>query len=189
MRAERATLLLAVAVVVAAGLAPVLAVLAESLVVDGRLSFAYYAALAGTGREWERLGSSVLLASLVTVTATSIGVPLGVLFAKSDLPFRRGLAALFAAPFLLPPYVIAVAWFHLLGRGGVLEQWLGPEVGERTHGLFFGLPGAVLVLTSGLMPIVLLLTTMFQVRFGLAPLKRISDSLAAIRSGTRSLAR
>jgi signal transduction histidine kinase len=31
---------------------------------------------------------------------------------------------------------------------------------------------------------VLLLTTMFQVRFGLAPLKRISASLAAIRSGT-----
>jgi signal transduction histidine kinase len=31
--------------------------------------------------------------------------------------------------------------------------------------------------------LVLLLTTLFQVRFGLAPLKRISDSLAAIRSG------
>src|SRR6201996_2703256 len=30
----------------------------------------------------------------------------------------------------------------------------------------------------------LLLTTMFQVRFGLAPLKRISAGLAAIRSGT-----
>jgi signal transduction histidine kinase len=32
--------------------------------------------------------------------------------------------------------------------------------------------------------LVLLLTTLFQVRFGLAPLKRISESLAAIRSGT-----
>jgi signal transduction histidine kinase len=31
--------------------------------------------------------------------------------------------------------------------------------------------------------VVLLLTTMFQVRFGLAPLKRITDSLAAIRAG------
>ncbi len=30
----------------------------------------------------------------------------------------------------------------------------------------------------------LLLTTMFQVRFGLAPLKRITRSLAAIRAGT-----
>jgi signal transduction histidine kinase len=39
-------------------------------------------------------------------------------------------------------------------------------------------------ITFGVLAIVLLLTTMFQVRFGLAPLKRISESLAAIRSGT-----
>ena len=41
-----------------------------------------------------------------------------------------------------------------------------------------------LVLTFFILAVVLLLTTMFQVRFGLAPLKRITDSLAAIRSGT-----
>jgi signal transduction histidine kinase len=43
--------------------------------------------------------------------------------------------------------------------------------------------GALLI-TFAVLAAVLLLTTMFQVRFGLAPLKRISDSLAAIRSGT-----
>lgn len=37
--------------------------------------------------------------------------------------------------------------------------------------------------TFAILGMVLLFTTMFQVRFGLAPLKRISDSLAAIRSG------
>jgi signal transduction histidine kinase len=41
-----------------------------------------------------------------------------------------------------------------------------------------------LVVTFAILAAVLLLTTMFQVRFGLAPLKRISESLAAIRSGT-----
>src|SRR5256714_4010218 len=40
-----------------------------------------------------------------------------------------------------------------------------------------------LAVTFGLLAVVLLLTTMFQVTFGLAPLKRISESLAAIRSG------
>ncbi|HEY6830937.1 MAG TPA: sensor histidine kinase [Pseudolabrys sp.] len=40
-----------------------------------------------------------------------------------------------------------------------------------------------LVVTFSLLAVVLLLTTMFQVRFGLAPLKRITDSLAAIRAG------
>jgi signal transduction histidine kinase len=41
-----------------------------------------------------------------------------------------------------------------------------------------------LVITFCVLAIVLLLTTMFQVRFGLAPLDRISEGLAAIRSGT-----
>ncbi len=41
-----------------------------------------------------------------------------------------------------------------------------------------------LIITFSILGAVLLLTTMFQVRFGLAPLKRITDSLAAIRSGT-----
>jgi len=41
-----------------------------------------------------------------------------------------------------------------------------------------------LMITFGLLAAVLLLTTMFQVRFGLAPLKRITRSLADIRAGT-----
>jgi signal transduction histidine kinase len=41
-----------------------------------------------------------------------------------------------------------------------------------------------LLVTFGVLAVVLLFTTMFQVRFGLAPLKRISEGLAAIRSGT-----
>jgi signal transduction histidine kinase len=40
-----------------------------------------------------------------------------------------------------------------------------------------------LMLTFSILAVVLLLTTMFQVLFGLAPLKRISESLHAIRSG------
>jgi len=40
-----------------------------------------------------------------------------------------------------------------------------------------------LAMTFGALAAVLLLTTMFQVRFGLAPLKRISAALSAIRSG------
>ena len=46
-----------------------------------------------------------------------------------------------------------------------------------------GFDGA-LVVTFGILAVVLLLTTTFQVRFGLAPLKRISESLAAIRGGS-----
>ena len=52
------------------------------------------------------------------------------------------------------------------------------EIGEEVR-IFDRALGATFVVLA----VVLLLTTTFQVRFGLAPLKRISDSLAAIRSG------
>jgi signal transduction histidine kinase len=53
------------------------------------------------------------------------------------------------------------------------------EIDEETRGF-----DRALTLTFAALAAVLLLTTMFQVRFGLAPLKRISESLAAIRAGS-----
>jgi signal transduction histidine kinase len=52
------------------------------------------------------------------------------------------------------------------------------EIVDETRTFDYYLGGTFLTLT-----LVLVFTTIFQVRFGLAPLKRISDSLAAIRSG------
>jgi signal transduction histidine kinase len=53
------------------------------------------------------------------------------------------------------------------------------EIDDETQGF-----DRAIALTFGALAIVLLITTMFQVRFGLGPLRRISESLAAIRSGT-----
>ena len=53
------------------------------------------------------------------------------------------------------------------------------EITEETRGF-----DQALVMTFSILAMVLLITTMFQVRFGLAPLKRITGSLAAIRAGT-----
>jgi signal transduction histidine kinase len=52
------------------------------------------------------------------------------------------------------------------------------EIFEETRAFDYYLAGTFVALSIGL-----LLTTIFQVRFGLAPLKRISDSIADIRSG------
>jgi signal transduction histidine kinase len=52
------------------------------------------------------------------------------------------------------------------------------EIFEETRTFDYYLAGTFVALSIGL-----LLTTIFQVRFGLAPLKRISDSIADVRSG------
>ena len=62
---------------------------------------------------------------------------------------------------------------YLVAVGGDAD-----EIAEETSSF-----DGALLLTFGIMGVGLLLITMFQVRFGLAPLKRISEGLAAIRSG------
>ncbi len=52
------------------------------------------------------------------------------------------------------------------------------EIYDETNAFY-----QALAITFGALTVILILTTMFQVRFGLAPLKRISESLTAIRSG------
>jgi signal transduction histidine kinase len=53
------------------------------------------------------------------------------------------------------------------------------EIDDETHAF-----DRALLVTFATLAVVLLLITMFQVRFGLAPLNRISQALAAIRAGT-----
>src|SRR6266436_6153351 len=66
------------------------------------------------------------------------------------------------------------------GEGKYLVSVAGDatEIFDETRSFDYYLGG-----TFAALGIVLLLTTIFQVRFGLAPLKRISDSIADIRSG------
>jgi iron(III) transport system permease protein len=93
---RRAALLLVVVVLVTVGLLPILIMLGKSLIVDGRFSLEFYGRLVSSPRQWVLLGNSLILASLTTLLTTAVGLPLGVLLGKTDLPFRRGFATFFS---------------------------------------------------------------------------------------------
>ena len=152
-------LLISVAVLlVVIGFLPILVMSIKSVTVNGHISFTYYKTLFSSSREWILLGHSFTLSLLTTLFATAVGLPLGVLLAKSDLPWRKLFVFLFSIPLLLPPYIIAVTWFNVLGREGFLAGILGSAAAEATSSWLFGLAGCVLVLVTTFMPIVILLT-------------------------------
>ena len=126
---RRLALLLVVLVLVGIGLLPLLAMLGKSVLVDGRFTLAVYERLFAD--PWPSLAAlehSLVLAGLTAVLATSIGVPLGLLLGKSDLPLRRALTALLTVPLLLPPYTLAVCWFNLLSGNGWLASIVPQQV-------------------------------------------------------------
>ena len=159
---RRLTLLLVVVVLVIVGLLPLAAMFGKSIVVDGKLTLAVYAKLFANGRQhWPPFGHSLLLATLTAGCVTLLGVPLGLLLGKTDLPLRRALAVLLSIPLLLPPYILGVCWFDLLASNSVLAHVIPARTLELLSGWLFGLPGCLWVLVSAFMPVVMILTLFY----------------------------
>jgi iron(III) transport system permease protein len=159
---RRVALLLIVLALVVIGLLPLLAMLGKSVLVDGRFTLAVYERLfADPWQSLVALEHSLVLAGLTAVLATSIGVPLGLLLGKSDLPLRRTLTALLTIPLLLPPYTLAVCWSNLLSGNGWLASIVPQHVAAALSRSLFGFAGCLWVLVSALMPVVMILTQVY----------------------------
>jgi len=159
---RRLTLLLVVAVLVVVGLLPLAAMLGKSFFVDGRLTLAVYEKLFANPRQyWVPIGHSLTLATLTAGAATLLGVPLGLLFGKTDLPLRHTLAVLLSIPLLLPPYVLAVSWFNLLASDGLLVRIIPAAVVASLSDWLFGLPGSLWVMASAFLPVAMILTLVY----------------------------
>ena len=147
IKAETIVLWLCVAVIAIAGFAPIAVMAVESVRYNGHFSLNHYRELISAARFWPLFGNSIQLALVTTTVCGLIGVPAGVLFAKSDLPLRSGFMWLLTIPFVLPPYFIALGWSRVVARfGATSSDWL------------FGFVGCVLVLSSVFLPITMLLT-------------------------------
>lgn len=147
IRAETIVLSLCVAVIAIAGLAPIAVMAVESVRHNGHFSLNHYRELISAARFWPLFGNSVRLALATTTVCGVIGVPAGILFAKSNLPLRSGFIWLLTVPFVLPPYFVALGWARVVARiGAIPSDWL------------FGFGGCLLVLSSVFLPITILLT-------------------------------
>jgi len=132
---------------------------ANTFYVAGEFSLTAYEALLASGKQLTLLmGRSVLLSVSVTFVAMVVGVPLGILLGRTDLPLRGALTMLLTLPLLIPPYVIAVAWFAVLGSSGWIGHFLSPATSESLSSTFFGLYGCIGALSTAFMPVAMLLT-------------------------------
>ncbi|MCB9839212.1 MAG: iron ABC transporter permease [Phycisphaeraceae bacterium] len=71
--------------------------------------------------------NSLLLALTATGLSLLFGLPLGMLSARCQYPFKRTLDAAILAPLILPPFVGAIGLKAILGRTGSLNMLLGTD--------------------------------------------------------------
>lgn len=161
MTISRPVLLLSTAALACLSTAPLLRAVAEAFLAhgpDGASITADHLRRAfvegGTHLGWTQLGNSVLVAGLAAVFALVIGVPYALLVARTDTPCRTLLGAVYAAPLVLPPLLVAIAWTML--SGGEKRSMAVPE--HWTQGAVAVLRAAALF-ALGLFPLVVLFTT------------------------------
>ncbi|MET9343301.1 ABC transporter permease [Nonomuraea sp. NPDC003804] len=77
----------------------------------------------------EALRLSMVTSTVATAVCLVFGVPLAWLLARVSFPGRRLVRALVTVPLVLPPVVGGVALLLVLGRRGLIGQWLDATFG------------------------------------------------------------
>jgi iron(III) transport system permease protein len=106
-----------------------------------------------SSRPWVLLARSLGLSGAVVIGALALGTPMGLLLARTDVAGRRVLLFAHGFPMFLPPFLLALGWFYLLGRQGFLGT-------ETSASLFFHPLGHVAVLGLAFAPVVTALVTL-----------------------------
>jgi len=146
----------------------------KSFIRDGTLTIANYTQVFSERRNYLPFGNTLRLGFWTVVLATAIGLPLGWLVARTDLPGRRWLETLCLLPYMLPPFIGAIAWTQLLAPrvGYINKLWMLLTNSRHSPLNIYGFGGMVWVMGMYTFPFVFI-----AVR---AALERMNPSLEEV---------
>lgn len=134
---------------------PIITMIIGTIFNDRNFDFAAYQKIFSNLQNWRLLRNSLTLGLSTALFALAVGIPLGYFLGKTDLPFKSFFKIGFLIPLFFPPYILSIAWSHILGKQGLLQTLFG--VGSFTSDFLFSLPGAAFVLTNIYYPLVMLI--------------------------------
>lgn len=113
----------------AAGLVvyPMVVLLGGSFVAGGRFAVDHYVHALSSPRVAEAFVNSLTVSTVAAVVGTGVGVLLAWLTVRTDLPAAAVWHAALLLPYMIPPFIGAIAWVYLLSPVGYLNRlwtWL-----------------------------------------------------------------
>ncbi|MCC7046467.1 MAG: iron ABC transporter permease [Alphaproteobacteria bacterium] len=121
-----------------------------------QLTFANYVRILSKPFYQQSFINSFIISGASAIGTTLLGVPLAYCLARLPIPGKSLVMVLVALPLVLPSFIAAYALVLLLGRSGVLTQWLQAQ-GVPFHSIY-GMPGLVIVYVLTHYPFVVLPT-------------------------------
>uniref|UniRef100_UPI001FAF2A05 ABC transporter permease n=1 Tax=Geotalea sp. SG265 TaxID=2922867 RepID=UPI001FAF2A05 len=137
-------------------LLPVIYMFAFSFVdASGHFSIANYQRLFMDERQRALLLNSGILGAGATAVAMTIGIPLGIILARSDMRAKRLIRLLLIIPLAIPSFILALAWIYIGGTAGLAAQVTGADF---LSPFTYSLTGAMVVIGLNLFPLAMLAT-------------------------------
>lgn len=112
---------------------------------------------ASLGRTFALTGNTAIVSGGAALFALAVGLPYGLLVARTDLPLRRFFEAVLLVPLLMPPYVAGTGWVYATGSQGFLNTSAASLIrpGVVSSGIF-PIAASTVVLGLSYMPLVAL---------------------------------
>ena len=151
-------LLFSILVLVVVVAVPVILIFITAFFENGKFNLAGVAKILSDPDTYQALLNSVVIAAGTTLVATTIGTFFAWLVARTDLPFKKAMKALFLVPFMLPSFIGALAWKVLLSsRSGYINKLLMTLFGlEKAPFDIMSLGGIIAIESMYLFPFVFL---------------------------------
>jgi iron(III) transport system permease protein len=103
------------------------------------------------------LSRSCMVALASMSIALLLGIPTAILLASRDLPYKQFFYLLVSIPFLIPPYVMAGAWIHLLSPDGVVNTIIKSVFGQSAGLSVYNFAGCAWCMGISFFPVVALM--------------------------------
>lgn len=129
-------------------------------------------------RQLVLMGRSLAIALSATVIAVCLGLPVAIILAAKDLPFRGLFYSLVLIPVLIPSYVMAGAWIHLLSPTGLLNKTLIGLFGPTAKLTPFSIAGCAWCLGISFFPVIAIIvaTGLSKIDSNLIDIARLSTN-------------
>jgi putative spermidine/putrescine transport system permease protein len=160
---------------------PLYGILARSVYKGGAYTLDAYRQVFRVSVYLTVVGLTFRTAAVVTLLCLALGYPLAYVLARVRPQLARLLLIVVILPFFTSIIVRTYAWMVLLGRNGLVNQWLvALGLAERPLPLLYNQAGVLIGMSYILLPFMVL--TLFSVMRGIDPaLVRAAHSLGASR--------
>ena len=134
---------------------PLVLILYKSIIdpQSGALTLQYLTKFFARKFYWITLINSFQVTTCATLLAAALGLPMAYVMRSVKIKGSGFLDILIVISYLSPPFIGAYAWIQLLGRNGMITNWINAVWGTQFNGIY-GFAGIVLVFTLQSFPLV-----------------------------------